>query len=276
MTLAACAVGSDLEDGRRPSRDAGADASEVEVDAGEGAGGSGGSGGSDGQRGDGAGGSGGEPGGGGGAGGGSTCTPPAASGQCDPFAPCGCKADENCFFTGATDGETRCVPAGGTAAFEACTKVEQCQRGHGCVSGVCKPFCQHDGDCVASAGGSCDQLFVDEGGSQKAISHAKACSARCDLRNPQAVCGAASGVSCLPMDDGSTDCIGGFGSGVGMGACAGNDWKKCAPGHICIDGRDCLKWCRVKVSGDCSGGQRCWGLGDPIVLEGIEYGVCDF
>jgi len=273
--LVGCAVGtSDGSEGGRVRRDAGADA-EVEgdasdsaddPDAGPGAGGSGGSGDDGGTE---AGG-----GGDGGTGGDPTCTPPAASGQCDPFEQCGCNAGQNCIFTGATDGETRCRPAGTTAPFSSCSNHDQCQAGHACVGGVCKPFCQGDGDCAAS-NGTCQQLYVTENGAQTPISFAKACSAACDLRTPQTVCGNDQGVSCIATDEGGTDCVGGFGTGVGAGACSGNDWQKCAPGYLCINGSDCLRWCRVNASGDCSGGQSCYPLVDPVVIDGVNYGVCD-
>ena len=288
IAFVGCAVGVTDGDVSSSSRsDAGTD-SGVESDASDvpndsdggttgndgsgGAGGAGGTGG--GETGD-TGGSGGAGGGSGGSGGGNdTCVPPSPTGQCDPFAQCGCTPGQNCIFTGATDGQTLCISAGSTAPQAACSTHDQCSVGHGCVGGVCKRFCQTSADCYATKG-TCDQLYINDNGSQVPIAYAKACSAPCDPRTPQTVCGG-SGVSCVPMDDGSTDCIGGFGTATGYGACSGNQWQNCAPGYICIDGSDCLRWCRQGFSGDCPGGQTCYGLNNPVVFNGVTYGVCDY
>lgn len=282
VALAACAVGGSDGDTSRPRRDAGTDASGDRDDAADGedeedAGGKAGAGGQGGEGGDG-GGNGEVDGGGGtdggaGSGDGGTCAPPAASGKCDPIAQCGCNADQNCDFSGATDGRTICIPAGTTPAWHSCDDFGQCEKGLGCVSQACKPFCEQDADCSAS-GGKCGQLYIDQNGSAKPIEHAKACSTQCDLRQPGLICG--PGVSCVLIDDdGSTDCVGGFGTATGAGACAGNAGMKCAPGHICINQKDCLKWCRVGYAGDCAGGQKCYQLDPPLDVRGIAYGVCD-
>lgn len=282
VTLTACAIGATSDEAERPRRDAGAD-STTDIDpeeadagaAGAGAGGSGagGAGGTGGVGGAGGAGGTGGAGGSGGAGGAPVCTPPAASGECDPVAQCGCAEGQNCIFTGAVDGQTVCTPAGSKPAFRACDNNGDCQAGSGCVSGVCKPFCATDAECTATQG-VCGQLYVNQGGTQTPINHAKSCSARCDLRNPQAVCGNDPGVSCDYLADGHPDCIGGFGTKTGRGDCVGNP-RNCAPGYACLGG-DCLRWCRVGMS-DCS---RCVPVtvgdaAEPIVIDGFEYGVCD-
>lgn len=268
VSLAACAVGSTAESDTNSGRgDAGSGAGGAEDDSGtdEGSGGqgggeTGGDGGAGGSGGEGGAGGAGDGGGAGGAGGGGTCSPPNGS-ICDPVAQCGCAAGQNCDFASLA-GKTACAQAGTGAAYAQCDDSSDCQAGLTCVSDLCRPFCSTVADCPGS-GRTCDQ--VSGGTPSQAIPGFLVCSAKCDLRNPGAVCGA--GVNCVHFDD-HTDCIATKG---GTGACASA--LDCDPGYVCMgsgSSGDCKRWCRMG-QGDCI---SCTSVDPQVFIDGVEFGFC--
>lgn len=210
----------------------------------------------------------------GGTGGGPACAPPSAS-PCDTAPQCGCEAGLACNVVDET-GATACAEPGTASPFRACAAATDCQIGYGCVSGLCKPYCETIGECGA---GKCIQVQTSAGADVPGF---KVCTAGCSLVSPAAVCGAQAG--CYP-DEGAptyTDCAS-AGTGTGVGACTDSGAAAptaCAPGFGCVEGSpgswDCRKWCRIGFVTDCPGAGVCAGFppGKQLFVEGLEHGVC--
>ena len=174
-------------------------------------------------------------------------------------------------------GTTQCVPAGTTQPYYGCTSATACTKGHACVGGACKQYCDSDADC-ASTSGKCNQVMLIKTGQStpSPIPGMKICSKKCDLHNPASACG--PGLTCtantqtLPH---TSDCSTG-GTATTAGGCASNP-SACAPGYACLTSGDCKKWCRVLFASDCPSGKTCTGFAAPneIVIDGITFGVCN-
>lgn len=195
-----------------------------------------------------------------------TCAPPVA-GPCDNFPQCGCAGGQNCDFKNAP-GETECVASGPKGPYSVCSGIAQCQAGSTCLkndpgaaSGVCKPFCETNADCVGE-GRLCQSGF--------GTTALKYCTLACDLADPAAACG--SSLGCGQTGDAShTDCAV-VGTGVGPSAC--NALTDCAPGYFC-NKPDCVKWCRIQLGNkDCSGGRQCQDFPEQVIVGGVVYGGC--
>ena len=208
-------------------------------------------------------------------GGGGTDTGPAActktSGKtCDIFPQCGCAAGQNCNVS-TVAGATKCYTAGTVGTHEKCTGNGQCDKGLQCVANVCVPFCKSDADCPM-ADARCRTAQYDNAGTPTDIPGYDICLAQCDPMNPAATCGA--NTTCFfPYTDDTTQCAL-AGTSKSTGGCA-SDTFACAPGYICVNSGDCLKWCRVGFASDCTGtGGSCTPFTTPPMRSGIEYGVC--
>ncbi len=200
--------------------------------------------------------------------GGGGCTVPTGK-VCTMVPQCGCSASQNCDVT-KTDGTTACVAAGSAPIMEPCDAIGQCQKGSSCIGGLCKKQCNTEADCPS--GNICDQVMYTPTGSttSQPVVGFKVCQVdSCDVLSPAAKCGSAN---CVLVEDGSSFCIP-SGTGVGIGGCSEADPLTCAQGYICVNGNECLKWCRVGFS-DCSLGETCGGFTTPHFVGGVEYGVC--
>lgn len=215
----------------------------------------------------------------GGTGGGSTdapaCTPPTPDGACDTFPQCGCDIGQKCDILDLMTGRTSCTAEGTSLPFQACSTFSPCAAGSFCLGGSCRPFCDTDNDC-AGLGQECQDIEASFGGTPLTVPGARVCTAGCDPREPELVCGAALG--CLLLNSGSTDCFA-VGSGVGVGACAGGGTLDCAPGYQCVangSSQDCLRWCRTNNPNDCdmTAGEICGPLAMPPTFMGDTLGVC--
>ncbi len=203
----------------------------------------------------------------------STCTIPAGK-VCGWVPQCGCKTTENCDFT-ALDGTVSCISAGSVDVNGKCATSGLCKKGLTCVGGICQPFCGTLSDCTGTGVHHCTQI---QGGTPaKDIPGLKVCTTQCDLRAPAAACGTA-GCQVLDASAGTTACTS-AGTATTKGSCT-TDPLLCAPGYTCVTigtatTSDCLPWCRVGVSGDCTGIKTCTGFSTPIVIGTYTYGVCN-
>ena len=203
---------------------------------------------------------------------GPTC--PVPTGKACGWSPqCGCSAGQNCDFT-KVDGTVSCVAAGSVGPNGTCKALGDCAAGLSCVAGLCLPFCSGDPDCAGGGAAICHT--VSGGGSPpKDVPGMLVCMQQCDPHAPTAACGAGLGCSIVDGVKGETTCTG-AGISKSYSGCA-TDSFACAPGYACIGAAgDCLAWCRVGVSGDCSGGRICYSFTDHPKLGAVEYGVCDF
>lgn len=187
---------------------------------------------------------------------------------------CGCSSSQNCDFT-AVDGTVACETAGSVGVNGLCTGLGQCAKGLSCIAGICMPFCTTASDCTGSGTPICHA--VNDGGSPpKDIPGYLVCMQQCDPRAPASICG--SGVGCGIVDGtaGQTTCTA-AGTGGDTADCSTNPFS-CSPGFTCVNtgtAQECLAWCRVGHSGDCSGGLTCVSFSDHPTYKGTEYGVCN-
>jgi hypothetical protein len=197
--------------------------------------------------------------------------PRAAHQACNPILQCGCDVDENCEVT-ILNGTTSCSSTGNTPLWGNCKGFGVCQKGAECVDHACKPFCATMEDCPGLG-----RLCVQATAADAAIPDLTVCSAGCDLVDPSVVC--EPGVTCnpVPWDGNETDhgdCFGGVGTGIGAGACPGNDSTLCAPGYSC-DADACAKWCRVGHNEDCMSPATCTELAVTPRIGDVTYGLCE-
>jgi hypothetical protein len=93
----------------------------------------------------------------------------------------------------------------------------------------------------------------------------------CNPQNPAGDCG--MGMHCVPSSAGTT-CQGPAGTGAQGASCSTPE--DCAPAYACAplgDSFQCLAWCHIGWN-DCPGGETCFSVSPPIVLGGVEYGLC--
>ncbi len=200
----------------------------------------------------------------------SACTPTSGK-TCDLFPQCGCPTGQNCNVS-TTAGATKCYAAGTVGTNEKCTGNGQCDKGLQCVADLCVPFCKSASDCPMADARCRTAQYTDASGAPADIPGYDICLAQCDPMNPSAACGA--NTTCFfPYTDDTTQCAA-AGTSKSVGGCA-SDTFACAPGYICVNSGDCLKWCRVGFSSDCTGtGGTCASFTTPPMRSGIEYGVC--
>jgi hypothetical protein len=199
------------------------------------------------------------------------CTPPTSESSCDTFPQCGCELGQKCDIVDIRTGHAQCFADAPVLPYQPCigTSKEFCIRGTTCIGGVCKPFCQSADDCPGVRR-ECLQVELFSAGVATAVPGLFVCTAACDPIDPVGTCG--PGLGCFFTSDSGpgTDCFG-TDSAVGAGACAAGE--SCAPGYVCVDQSDCLKWCRVGNPNDC-GTDACGGLLFAPTIDGVQYGVC--
>ena len=193
---------------------------------------------------------------------------------------CGCGVGQGCYLSGSA---RTCAVAGTGALGVACTTVNDCAPGFGClgisadasrVINQCYTHCDVDGDCPAGSicGGINDATGMP-------ISGAGACSVGCDLGTGG---GCVAGGRCTAYQETGgtmrwyTDCVGPVGAG-GRGAACTNVLD-CQAGYACV-GMTCLPWCQnpgvIGTAGGCRASEACYGFTSPITIGGASFGVCD-
>jgi hypothetical protein len=200
--------------------------------------------------------------------------PDAAPGSPDAAAPVDC----NIYFqTGCPDGQACELDYEGTFCRdigppgpdgELCDTLEECAAGDTCegTTGICRRYCEDGGDCNDGPGDTCT-IELETG--------AFVCTTDCQ---PVTNDGCPPGWGCILLHEAGTtfsDCIPG-GRGTEGDACE-PDYFLCAPGFDCYDdfagGYQCDRLCRIGAD-DCPGAYECETFAVPVVLDGVEYGVC--
>lgn len=217
---------------------------------------------------------------------------PDAGGQCETVAPnnrcglvpqCGCGTNETCDVTNVTTGATSCVSGGSATLGRPCTQTGDCMAGLTCEYGACRPYCKTPrSKCGVAGTDLCVEILDDN---DKPIPNKSVCTITCDPRAPQGVCGTNA---CLWLPtyynpSKVTDCN--FAGTVAPYAAACDGDGDCTAGHVCIEhpsqqiGRECERWCRIGVAGDCPSspaGLTCknvMGANAPVI-NGQTLGVC--
>ncbi len=190
---------------------------------------------------------------------------------------CGCAAGQGCYVEGTT---RLCATAGTGMGGSACTTNAQCAAEYECVNfsrgatpaSMCSRMCATDAQC---GGGLC--IYTLNDGAGGTIPGLMLCSRPCDPVNQT---GCATGLFCTLFQEtaGSmrafTDCTAPAGGGTQFAPCATE--ADCAAGFACIDagfGPQCSHWCRYP-GGTCPSLATCTGFTTPVIVGGVEYGVC--
>lgn len=187
---------------------------------------------------------------------------------------CGCGAGQSCILNA---GARMCGVAGFRSEGEGCTAATDCATGLACVNfsatgtaQMCSRICAGNADCTG--GGLC--LNEVTGGA------ARLCTRAC---NPVNQTGCAPGLLCSIFSDATSgsyvaDCTGPAGLGTQDDFCF--DESDCAAGYACIDvdgfGPTCNHWCNAVTGTGCGAFYTCYGFTSPVVIGGVEYGVCAF
>jgi len=137
-------------------------------------------------------------------------------------------------------------------------------------------MCATDLDCTG--GGFCLGEITD--GTGATVPGVRTCTRAC---NPITQTGCATGLYCGVFRENTgamrylTDCAAPPGTG-GLGASCFDDGD-CRGGYLCIDIdgfglTTCNPWCNVLTGTGCPGFTTCFGFMTPVIISGVEYGVC--
>jgi hypothetical protein len=203
---------------------------------------------------------------------GTSCSPPAAGGTCNPFPACGCAAGQVCYPDTQATGMT-CGATSGLGEGAACTNAKACAAGLGCFGGVCKVHCLSASDCRSVDGvQACDTTYWD---SDNVIAGVYVCAQVCDPvsphspRSPLTACTAGRG--CNPSPTGASGCQSQPGPGVAGSACS--DYQDCAPGYFCdTNGKTCIKFCYT--ASNCPSGMTCQPFSTPLYAGKTQVNYC--
>jgi hypothetical protein len=205
---------------------------------------------------------------------GPACTTVAPSNACGLVPQCGCAGNETCDVTNGTTGAVSCVLAGGGPLGSYCTSTTQCEKGLTCGYNTCRPYCATSGTACAGAGlGQCTQYYDPSAGTP--VQNSQICTIACDLRNPTAACGANNCIWDTTINQPDCDKSG---PRTMFQPCS--RYNECAQGLACVShpffGLECERWCRLGVSGDCTGAGSCknvYGAAAPT-SGGYALGHC--
>jgi hypothetical protein len=211
--------------------------------------------------------------------GGGACQTVAPNNRCGLDPQCGCAANETCDVTNRSTGATSCVTAGGGTLGRPCVQTGDCIAGLMCLYGACRPYCKTArSKCGVAGTGLCVE-FVDD--QTKPVPNLSFCTINCDPREPAGVCGqnnACHWFATYYAPAKVSDCN--FaGTKAELTQCEGD--SECLPGYACVEHprlkvKECERWCRVGVAGDCKEGFECkdvFGENAPVIANQKE-GVC--
>ncbi|MBX3196901.1 MAG: hypothetical protein KF894_01990 [Labilithrix sp.] len=208
-----------------------------------------------------------------------TCETVPPTNKCGLDPQCGCLATETCDVTNRANGATSCVTAGSATLGRPCAQTGDCMAGLGCLYGACRPYCKTPLTECDVGGTELCVTMPDEGG--KPVPNLSFCTIDCDPREPSGVCGvnACHWFATLYAPHKVSDCN--FAGDRGeLQTCT--DHADCKPGLACIDhpkhGRECERWCRIGVAGDCgtNAAFKCKDVygDDAPVINGVKEGIC--
>lgn len=173
---------------------------------------------------------------------------------------CGCSGSRMCTVD-RTARERVCITAGSGREGDACDSYG-CRAGLACFGGVCRRWCNGDADC---GGGTCSLERLDIDGAPLPFP-ADLCTIACDPLGSD--CGDGACSISGSGDDATTDCRSVTELPIPFG-CIINE--NCPAGTACV-GMACQPYCRVGVTGDCSG--TCTPLTGSPRWEGRVWGTC--
>jgi hypothetical protein len=200
------------------------------------------------------------------------CRPPQVGGQCNVPA-CGCPSGQVCFpYTVATG--LVCLKTTGVLEGAACGTNDVCAEGSGCFGGLCRPYCNTVGDCLAVDNArACNSTYWSE---DQTIPGVSVCGRVCDPVSPQAprapLLACPTGFGCMVGDGspGASDCFRQAGTLTAGATCAST--SDCAPGHYCTVGDYCNQFCFT--SADCPSGTACNFFATPQYAGTVQVGYC--
>ncbi len=220
--------------------------------------------------------------------GGATCTATSGDGcetgcsatPCRAILPqCGCAAGEACYV--GPGGVPRCVAEGVFAPGASCSGAFSCRRGYQCVTTGsvkrCVKLCESDADCGGGASICFSKLL------EGTTVIARTCTTGCDLGDPDAC---PAGLECALMYDqptrlrSGTDCTADPGDAALGEPC--REEVDCAETLACFSpdaatgaGAVCAARCTFPSGIErCAPGEGCFSYEPPIVVEGVEHGIC--
>ncbi len=193
---------------------------------------------------------------------------------------CGCTAPLTCDidFTDLMGTACRAVNVPGTET-STCSSFSQCAGGYVCIGNRCERYCATDTDCVQPRG-KCAIQITDQMGNP--ITGAITCSSNCDPAGSAAgACPAGDkcGFFTAPRGAGTIDIVDCTTPGVGGVGAACTDDSTCGANTLCSTynaQQRCRRVCTRPAGNECAAvpGTTCVGFGTPLVIGGIEYGVC--
>lgn len=210
---------------------------------------------------------------------------------CDILTQCGCPGKACDIGEGLMGTGCRAIDTPGRET-STCAMSTECDVGFVCLFsqgasvGNCKRYCDADVDC-GTPRGQC-LITIQNGQGQPIPNIPKACTSNCDPTNTAAggcpngeKCTIFPGAGAIPA---AVDCTtaggGGQGASCQMGAGNGND-ALCAPDNLCttLDNNsfNCRRVCKFNgaTGVGCVGAQQCLHFGTPLIVGGVEYGVCN-
>jgi len=178
---------------------------------------------------------------------------------------------ETCYPTSDPDKHLACHESDGLEAGEACG-IRYCKAGLGCVSGICRQYCNEDEDC-AEVGGVRSCVQVVWGSDASNIEGVLACSWVCDPAQPQTprppLLPCPKGLGCDSAKDGATFCYKIDEEGEEGTECESS--VDCAPGLYCSTSSECHRYCLTSF--DCKGG-FCTPMNTPQRAGNHDVGYC--
>jgi hypothetical protein len=211
-----------------------------------------------------------------------------SSGACETVPPnnkcgldpqCGCLETETCDVTNFVTGATSCVTGGSATLGRPCSQTGDCVAGLACLYGACRPYCKTPLSKCSVGGTELCVTMPDEQGTP--MPNMSFCTIDCDPREPSGVCGvnACHWFATLYAPSKVSDCN--FaGDRAELETCV--DQADCKPGLACVEhpklGRECERWCRLGVAGDCGSDPRftckdVYGDNAPVI-HGVKEGIC--
>jgi hypothetical protein len=196
------------------------------------------------------------------------------NGGCNPARQCGCAEDRNCTVDG-TNGKATCSPVGSVPPGGTCANHEDCTKGYGCVSLMCKRHCEGPDDTSCAGGGECKQARF-----MAMATGIYVCTRPCDPFDASSTVepflGCGEDQRCNPAENGKSDCAmsGTIPAGSSCDDGTGKQiFNGCERSSICVTPQlVCAPFCHVGGD-DCESGE-CRAFVPRYFVAQTEVGYC--